>query len=388
MSQQQRAFDIVVMGATGYSGRLVARELSRMGAAYRWAVAGRDAAKLNALKAELGLSVEVIVADGKKAESLDALCQQTRAVIACAGPFDLVGGELVAACVRNKTHYCDINGEIQFMRRMIALHHDAAKAAGVSIVLCCGYDCVPSEVGNYMVQKVAAETGKGPLSSVHAYFRASGSPSGGTMATVANLYDTMTKEDKRLSSLTPADAPKAKAAMTVSMSRNTALGGYSGPYIMASINERLVRRSNGLAGSATSYQESTQGSFAFVLTGLIAAYFMALLLPIRPIRNFLRRFVFPTPGTGPSEEQLARGRFKGTFIGENSAGAKVMVEVSDKRHGYTFTGLSAAISGILLAEQSASEESGVVAGVVTPSIAFGQELVDRLRAQGVVVKTL
>ena len=384
----QRTFDIVVMGATGYSGRLVARELNRMGAAYRWAIAGRDAAKLDALKAELGLTVPVLVADGKKAESLDALCKQTAAVIGCAGPFDLVGCELVASCVRNKTHYCDINGEVQFMRRMVEQHHEAAKAAGVAIVLSCGYDCVPSEVGNFVTHKLACETGKAPLDSVHAYFRAAGSPSGGTMATVANLYDTMTAADKKLNSLTPKDAPKAKVGLTTWVSRNTILGGYSGPYIMASINERLVRRSNGLEAVGASYQESTEGPLMHVLAGLVAVYMMAFLLPIRPIRNFLRHYVFPTPGTGPSEEELARGRFKGTFIGENSAGAKVMVEVSDKRHGYTFTGLSAAISGILLAEQAATEEGARVTGVITPSVAFGQDLVDRLRAQGVVIKAL
>lgn len=308
-------------------------------------------------------------------------------------PFDLVGKQLVAACVRNQTHYCDINGEVNFMREMIALHHDAAKAAGVSIVLCCGYDCVPSEVGNLMAHKIAAESGTGPLTSVHGYFHMTGNLTGGTMASAANAFEKMTAADYSATALTPAEAPKAMTGVTRGVSWNP-LGGYSGPYVMASINERLVRRSNGLQGSAASYQESSEGTLWHALSGMFAVYTMSWLLPIAPIRSFLRRFVFPAPGTGPTDEELNSGRIKGTFIGENSAGATIKVEVSDKRHVYTFTGTSAAICGILLAEQRAAaeeqkgEHTTAVGGVITPAVAFGLELVDRLRAQGVVIKSL
>jgi len=382
-----RAFDIVVMGSTGYSGRLVVRELNRLGGGVRWAIAGRDTAKLEALKSELGVNVPTLVADGKDDASLNKLCAQTFAVIACAGPFDLVGTQLVAACVRNKTNYCDITGESQFIRKMIEQHHEAAVAAGVSIVVCCGYDCVPSEVGNFVLHRMAEESNKAPLTAVHGYFRAGGmSLSGGTMATLANAFESMTKADRRLTSLNPASAPKVKAGTTVSMYRCKDLGGYCGPYIMASINERLVRRSNGLEGRTASYQESAHGSFLHAFAGLVTAYVMVLLLPIRPIRNLLKQYVFPSVGTGPSEAELTRGRFTGTFVGENATGTKLKAEVSDRRHGYTFTGLSAAICGLLL--NDARQSNKLVGGVITPSVAFGQDLVDRLRAQGVTIKLL
>jgi short subunit dehydrogenase-like uncharacterized protein len=152
-----RAFDVVVFGATGFTGRLVCKYLGQreaQGLPGRWAVAGRSLSKLN----EPGVSSEVggagvapahvprIVADSADRASLDAMAAQTRVVLSTVGPFSLYGSELVAACVANGTHYCDITGEVMWVREMIERHHEAAERARCKIVFCCGYDCIPSDL--------------------------------------------------------------------------------------------------------------------------------------------------------------------------------------------------------------------------------------------------
>ncbi|MET0284300.1 MAG: saccharopine dehydrogenase NADP-binding domain-containing protein, partial [Polyangiales bacterium] len=136
----QRAFDVVVFGATGFTGGLVAEYLARNTKDVRWAIAGRDQGKLEAVKRKLDVPVPILIADARDAASLRALAGQTTAIATTAGPFALHGDELVAACVEAGTHYCDLSGEIQWIARMIERHHEAAKRTGARIVNACGYD--------------------------------------------------------------------------------------------------------------------------------------------------------------------------------------------------------------------------------------------------------
>ena len=159
----QRPFEVVLFGATGFTGQLVATYLARRYAGLRWAIAGRDKAKLAALRdrlAELDPALSELTllgADGTDGASLRELAEQAVAVASTAGPYAHHGSELVAACVERGTHYCDITGEVQWVRRMIHAHHRAAEAQGVRVVHCCGYDAVPSDLGVFALQRHARE---------------------------------------------------------------------------------------------------------------------------------------------------------------------------------------------------------------------------------------
>jgi short subunit dehydrogenase-like uncharacterized protein len=383
-----RAYDVVVLGATGYSGRKVCIHLAKVAANYKWAIAGRDPKKLEALSKDLGLSpdVGVLVADTSNSVALDALCSNTTVVIACAGPFDRVGLPVVDACVRNKTHYCDITGEFQFFRKVIEKYDAIAAQEKVMLVPCCGYDCVPSDLGNWLVHECAKAQNL-DIKSVVGYFQGSGSPSGGTMASIANLCETIERKDFSPASLTPANAPRVPTPRTTWISYAKDIGRWAGPYIMSGINERVVRRSNALNNKVASYFEASVGSLAAVVTGTLGLMLFGALISVAPFRSLLVRYVFPAPGTGPSDEQLKSGFFKATFVGKASSGERIDVLVKDSRDAYTATGIFAASCG-LAAVDLARRDAVPAGGVLTASSAFGSDLVDRLRDTGMTFELL
>lgn len=388
-----RLYDIVVIGATGYSGKLVSKYLATVAAqrGITFAVAGRSGEKLDLLVKELNspCRVATIVADTSDTARLDELCQQTTVVIACAGPFDLVGMNVVAACVRNSTHYVDITGEFQYVRKMIETYDEVARAKGVMLVPCCGFDCVPSEVGNWVVHEYAEKQGLGKVKEVKAYFSANGAPSGGTMASIANVFATIERKDMHPASLNPqkpkaaGGTPSPRYPMTKGVSFNALMNKYQGPYIMAGINERVVRRGNALSGrDNSSYVEASVGSLMNVVIMTAVFYLMGITMMIPFVRNLLVKYAFPAQGSGPSESQLAKGKFRGDFFGVTEAGATVAVTVKDNRDCYVVTGVFAGICGMIA---SRKQQGSVQGGVLTASVAFGQDLVDMLRDAGVTI---
>ena len=194
MSDTNREFDVVVWGATGFTGALVAEYLlSRygIGGSLRWAIAGRNEEKLAALRQELGAEADElpgIVADSFDEARLAAMAANTRVVISTVGPYAKYGSPLVAACVAAGTHYCDLAGEGQWIRRMIDQHHDAAAESGARIVHCCGFDSVPMDIGVWFLQEAARRRHGSYCTSIEMLVKATrGGPSGGTMASVTNL---------------------------------------------------------------------------------------------------------------------------------------------------------------------------------------------------------
>ncbi|CUE95858.1 saccharopine dehydrogenase, putative [Bodo saltans] len=388
MPATTRAYDVVVLGATGYSGRKVCIHLAKVADKYKWAIAGRDPKKLEALTKDLSLGPEVgvLVADTSNSVALDALCSNTTVVIACAGPFDRVGLPVVDACVRNKTHYCDITGEFQFFRKVIEKYDTVAAQDKVMLVPCCGFDCVPSDLGNWLVHE-SAKAQNLDIKSVVGYFQGSGSPSGGTMASFANLFETIERKDFSPSSLNPTNAPKVPTPRTTWISYAKDIGRWAGPYIMSGINERVVRRSNALNNKVASYVEASVGSLPSVVTGTLGLILFGVLIGTAPLRSLLVRYVFPAPGTGPSDEQLKSGFFKATFVGKTATGERVDVLVKDSRDAYTATGVFAASCGLVAADL-ARRNAVTTGGVLTSSSAFGTDLVDRLREAGMTFELL
>ena len=253
----QREFDVVVYGATGFAGTLTAEYLQdTYGGDVRWAVAGRDEAKLKRLIADLAdrrpdaPAVAYLVADSQDREALDKMMVRTRAICTTVGPYAKYGAEVVASAVAQHTHYCDLTGEPQFIRRMIDAHHEEAKKAGVRIVHCAGFDSIPSDLGTYLVQKLAMERDGKPCDEVeYVVTSMKGGFSGGTLASMMNLMEEAADKDVRRVlgnpyGLCEQSGPDTKEQTGARYSE--ALDAWTGPFVMASINERLVRRTNEL----------------------------------------------------------------------------------------------------------------------------------------------
>ena len=192
----EREFDVVVYGATGFTGRLVAEYLFGqygVGKDLRWAVAGRSEEKLRLLRRELGAAAEhlpIVVADSSDADALAEMVARTRVVLTTVGPYALYGSNLVAACVEQGTDYCDLAGETQWIRKMIDTHHERARETGARIVHCCGFDSIPMDIGVFFLQQEAKARHGDYCESIAMYVKAAkGSFSGGTIASMANIIE-------------------------------------------------------------------------------------------------------------------------------------------------------------------------------------------------------
>ncbi len=191
-----RALDVVLYGATGFVGRqTVAYFASHAGvkaAGLRWAMAGRNRSKLEQVQQDVGgeaLQAGIVVAAADDTTALDALTGSTAVVLSTAGPFALYGSALVAACVRQGTHYVDITGETPWVRDLILLHHEKAAAGGTRIIPCCGFDSVPSDIGAWMMMQAVQRRHKAPCVDIKAGFSLQGGLNGGTFASMVNILD-------------------------------------------------------------------------------------------------------------------------------------------------------------------------------------------------------
>lgn len=386
-----REFDIVLFGATGFTGRLVADYLAHAPERPRWAIAGRDRDKLGAL----GLDVPVLVADALDAAAVDDLARRTKVLCTTVGPYARYGDELVGACASQGTHYCDLAGEVAWMRRMIDAHHDVARETGARIVHSCGFDAIPSDLGTWALQQEMIAAFGRPATKVTALFgKSSGRVSGGTIASgVQTAIDA--GEDRRVRTvlrnpyaLDPDPyATRPPAPDEASIGWEPRLRVFTAPFLMAPINTRVVRRAHALAGFPWGedfvYREvmSTPGSarglaMALGITGALAALAFAL---ERPRLRAQLRARAPQPGEGPSAEQRARGHWELRLIGEVD-GHHLVYLVGDAHGdpGYASTARMLGESALCLARDPLAAGGGVL----TPSVAMGAHLVDRLRRAG------
>src|SRR5271163_1962237 len=187
MAQGARNYDIVLYGASGFTGKQTVEYCRQFAPSnLRWAIAGRNRSKLDAVNSA---GVDVLIADGQDGEALDRLTAQTRVVATTAGPFSLYGTKLVDACVRNRTHYCDIAGETPWIRRLIDRHHAKASADGTRIITCCGFDSIPSDYGSWLVSRYIRDELQSDCERVSAYFRVGGGTNGGTLASFFQMVE-------------------------------------------------------------------------------------------------------------------------------------------------------------------------------------------------------
>ncbi len=290
----QREFDLVLYGASGFVGRQTVAYLARHAAQHpraklRWALAGRNAAKLAEVAAMAGVPDQaLIVADAQDAAALGALAARSRVVLSSAGPFALYGSGLVAACVAAGTHYADITGETPWVRGLIDQHHAQAARRGTRIVPGCGFDSVPSDIGTWLLAQEALQRFGEPLVSVKAAFSMKGGLNGGTLASAPNMYER--GEDATFMQpflLNPKGTVPAHASEhddPLSPVRDTDFAAWLGPFVMGPINTRVVRRSVGLLAGADpayvaspSYQEFMRFGRGPAAAATAAAFASAML---------------------------------------------------------------------------------------------------------------
>jgi len=388
-------FDVVVFGATGYTGRLVAAYLSEAPscAATKWAICGRSRDKLESLAkscAEKGEGKDnrkpaILVADVSSKEELEAAFRRAKVVIACAGPFSQVGMPVAEACVASGTHYVDITGEFPYVRRLIEQLHDQAVAKNVVLLPCSGFDCVASDMANVLAFQLAKDSDA--VKHVEVAFRASGGlgVSRGTLESILLLKSTMTRADLSRLSLVARDR---RQGMPTPQTRlpyfHNVLNSYVGPYVMAAINERIVRRSNSLSSDANrrtaGYMELYRGSLIEVIIS-VAMQFAVMLMLLPGVATLLRKFVFPVAGEGP--DPTKKGGFVADVMGFEKQGQShptVHGRITCSVTGYIFTAIAAVETALAVANDEMDD--GVPGGVRTVGCTLTEALPRRLQATG------
>jgi len=373
-----REYDIIVYGATGFTGRLVAEYLGSRDHGVTWAMAGRSLSKLEAVRGELGLDVPLVTANADDPASLRAMCERTKVVLTTVGPYQLYGSDLVAACAATATAYVDLCGEPAWMRHMIDAHEAEAKATGARIVFSCGFDSIPFDLGVWTLQQAAIERFGIPAPRVKGRVRAmKGGFSGGTAASLKATLAAGAKDSGVFKlmidpfALTPGfEGPKQPKGLMPEYDET--LGAWVTPFIMAAINTKNVHRSNALLGHP--YGKDFKYDEMMVAPGLgeigkAAAEAMAKLNPLASDKG-------PKPGEGPSKEDRESGHYDLLFIGEMADGQKLTATVTgDKDPGYGSTSKMIAESAICLVKDV--EGAG---GIWTAGGLMAAPLVARLKA--------
>jgi short subunit dehydrogenase-like uncharacterized protein len=406
-----RRFDVVLWGATGFTGELVAEYLARtygVGRSVRWALAGRSREKLekvrNALEAidPRARELPLLLGDSADRASLDFIARETRVVTSTVGPYALYGKELVAACTEAGTDYCDLTGEFPFVREMIDLHHERARETGARIVHSCGFDSIPSDLGTLTLQSYMRDTHGGRCVEVKCFAgKSTLAISGGTAASILEIAREASRSRrvrKLLAdpyALDPGrEARGPDGADQMGPRYDADLERWTGPFMMAGTNARIVRRSNALLGyaygrdfryrEAMSFQAGVKGwlSAASVTAGTVG-FLAAVAIP--PTRWLLAKTVLPAPGEGPSREVRESGSFAMHFVGKGessseSAPTRVFGTVTGTQDpGYGATSRMLGESAVCLALDSQIPAAG---GVLTPAACMGMRLVERLRGAG------
>ncbi|MES2950698.1 MAG: saccharopine dehydrogenase NADP-binding domain-containing protein [Pseudomonadota bacterium] len=382
----KKEFDIVVHGATGFTGRLVVEYLTARypngtnADGLRWAMGGRSASKLAAVRDAIGAPADtpLVVTDGTDPASLKALTGRTRLVLTTVGPYQLYGNELVAACATSGTDYVDLCGEPVWMRKMIDANEAAAKASGARIVFSCGFDSIPFDLGVLMLQnEMKAKHGTSANRVRGRVRKLKGTFSGGTSASLKETMVSAKQNPAEMAllrnpfSLTPGFEGPPQPFGNKPLFDET-IGAWTGPFVMAAINTRNVHRSNFLMGHpyGTDFVYDEMSVTGTGEQGEARANALAN-------DRSMGADDGPKPGEGPSKAERDAGHYDALFLGQDAAGHTVRVGVTgDRDPGYGSTSKMIAESAVCLL-QDATDTQG---GIWTPASAMGTKLITRLTA--------
>jgi len=375
-------FDIVVYGATGFTGQLVAEYLAshyRGDKQLKWAMAGRSLDKLKSVRDAIGAAPDtaLIVADAGDAVSLKAMIDQTRSVLTTVGPYQLYGNDLVAACAATGTDYFDLCGEPVWMRQMIDAHEATAKASGARILFSCGFDSVPFELGAFFVQEEAKRVFGAPTARVKGRVRdMRGTFSGGTAASARATFEAVAKDLSLVAILNDPFAltPGFKGAKQPKGNRPSYeddLQSWAAPFMMALINTRNVHRSNLLMGFPYG-KEFVYDEMVLTGPGEKGEANAKLVMAASSEKTGPNA---PKPGEGPSKEERENGRYDLLYVAVAPDGRQVRAAVKgDRDPGYGSTSKMISECAICLLRDT----PGVAAGFWTPGAAMGDKLIKRL----------
>ncbi len=380
-----REYQIILYGATGFTGRLCAQYLRDNYPEMEWAIAGRNRQKLEDLKISLRLNCKIFVADGEDCDSIDHFVSKTKVVLSTAGPFARYSNLVVKSCVENKTHYTDITGENHWVKDLIDEYHEKASENGIRIIPSCGYDSIPSDMGVfYSVQQMAK-----PVKKITVFHSGQGGVSGGTTETMFTIGPLpKEKRDPFLlnpeNSVTEKQRKLSKDGFEIKQIENT--DSYSGIGLMSFANTRVVRRSSALydadqRGYGSDFIFKELGSYPSKRSARLASFglIFAFLVISTPLRHIVRRFL-PQPGDGPDKETRENGWFKGLFKVEAEDGEIKFFQIyGDGDPGYKATAQMVCESAMTLA---ISDEL-VAGGVLTSAYGLGNPLLDRLINSGI-----
>ena len=376
---EAREFDIIVYGATGFTGRLVAEYLATTHAGRgRWAMAGRSLTKLEEVRDLIGAPADtpLVTANADDPASLRALCERTAVVISTVGPYQLYGSDLVAACAATGTAYVDLCGEPAWMREMIDAHHAQAVETGARIVFSCGFDSIPFDLGVLTLQEAAIAKFGRPAPRVKGRVRVmKGSFSGGTAASLKATLAAAARNPALVKLLTNPfalapgfEGPSQPIGMLPEYDRT--IEAWVAPFIMAPINTKNVHRTNFLLGHRYGadfvYDEMMVAGLGDM--GKAAAEALAKFNPMSGDKG-------PKPGEGPSKEERDAGHYDLLFVGEMGGGDRIdAVVTGDKDPGYGSTSKMIAEAALCLVEDVPDAKGGIW----TPGAIMGDPLRERL----------
>ena len=404
ISSDKRPYAVVLYGATSFVGQITAHYLTEFlsnakdknGANVTWAIAGRDEEKLNELQSKLASKVDIIIANSDDAASLDKMTKQTQVIISTVGPYLKYGEPLIKSCAENGTDYVDLTGEAIFIKDMMDKYQDTAKQSGARIVNSCGFDSIPSDLGVYFTQQKAEEKFGNACDVIHMRVKAAkGGLSGGTIASMATIFEEVSQDKSRRKQVAnpyllndDKEAPNVRQANVSKPEYDDEHKRWLAPFVMASINTRIVHRSNQLLGyeygrdfkydEAMWMKDGVKGKLSsYAMSAGLLGFATAMM--IKPSRELLSKHVLPKSGSGPSKEEQENGYFDIRLFGKTANNDTINTKVTgDKDPGYGSTSRMLSQAALCLAQDISKDDIG--GGFWTPASAMGDSLIERLEA--------
>ena len=389
----QKKLDLVIWGATGFTGKLVCEYITNSynSKDLNWTIAGRNEEKLLKLKNRLNIKNSILIGNSNDKSSLEKICSKTKVICSTVGPYALYGTNLIHACIKMKTNYCDITGETQWIRKIIDTFHEKAKKQKIKIVNSCGFDSIPSDMGVYFCQSNYYKENGEYANEINMRVAGSrGGFSGGTYNSLTNvIHEASLNRSVRkilnnpygLNPINEQSGPDKKDLKSVEYDNEAK--SWIAPFVMAGINTKIVRRSNALLnykyGNSFLYSEAVLVGNGIL--GKIIGYLslIPILMVIQKKGSVIKKIVdlfVPKAGEGPSKKQRENGFFSLKFFFGNNRQRYLAKVTGDMDPGYGSTSKMLAECAICLALDDTLNENY---GVITPSVAFEENILERLQ---------